>query len=159
MVLDADGLRLAASISGWPEFVPVGSVITPHEGEMAGITGLSLEDVRARRGEIAAEYAMRWGLTVVLKGANTLIARPDGELYINQFSSSALAHGGTGDVLAGMVAGFMAQGLGGFEAACCGVWLHSRCAELATVAVGHPASLLPSDLVEVIGKALQKISE
>jgi NAD(P)H-hydrate epimerase len=91
---------------------------------------------------------------LILKGANTLVVSPAGECRLLPFANSALAHGGTGDVLAGLLVGLLAQGLALFDAATLAVWLHARAAELALEVVGHPAAVLPSDIILQLGRAM-----
>jgi NAD(P)H-hydrate epimerase len=115
MVVDADGLKLLAQISGWEARLPSETVLTPHPGEMAVLTGLSSGAVQSRRMDIAQEYAQRWGHVVVLKGAFSVVAAPDGRIAVIPAATTALAHAGTGDVLAGMIAALRAQGLPAYE--------------------------------------------
>src|SRR5690606_38707565 len=98
-------------LEGWPGKIPPQSILTPHPGEMAILTGSQVKDVQADRIGTARRFAEEWGHIVVLKGAMTVIAAPDGQVRVVPVASSALAHAGTGDVLAGMIAGLRAQGL------------------------------------------------
>jgi ADP-dependent NAD(P)H-hydrate dehydratase / NAD(P)H-hydrate epimerase len=154
MVIDADGLKLLAKVPGWAEKLPAQAVLTPHPGEMAILTGLSVSEIQKQRLETAAEYARRWGHIVVLKGAMTAIAAPDGRVRVIPVATSALAHGGTGDVLAGMIAGLRSQGVPPFEAACAAAWIHAQTGLLATEQVGHEASVLAGDLISALPEVL-----
>lgn len=154
MVIDADGLKLLARVPAWYKKLPEGSVLTPHPGEMAILTGLTTEEVQGDRLELARRSAVEWGQVVVLKGAMTVIAEPGGQVRVIPVATSALAHGGTGDVLAGMIAGLRAQGVGSFEAATAAAWLHAQTGLLAAEQIGHEASVLAGDLIEVLPEVL-----
>jgi ADP-dependent NAD(P)H-hydrate dehydratase / NAD(P)H-hydrate epimerase len=154
MVIDADGLKLLARVEGWPEKLPKEAVLTPHPGEMAILTGLKIEQIQADRLKIAQQYAGEWGHVVVLKGAMTVIAEPDGQVRVIPVATSALAHAGTGDVLAGMIAGLRAQGAPAFAAATAGAWIHAQTGLLAAEQVGHAASVLAGDLIDVLPEVL-----
>jgi ADP-dependent NAD(P)H-hydrate dehydratase / NAD(P)H-hydrate epimerase len=159
MVVDADGLRLMARIPDWMERLPAQSILTPHPGEMSALCGLSREEIQANRIETARLFAARWGHVVVLKGAFTVIAAPDGRLALIPAATSALAHAGTGDVLAGMITGLRAQGIPPYEAALAGAWLHAQAALTALERLGHEASILAGDVVESIPEVLALVWE
>jgi len=122
MVVDADGLWAIRNI---PQEASGIRILTPHLGEMSYLTGLTIDTIRDHLVETALDYASKWKAIVVLKSATTLIADPQGSCYINAFSTSALAKGGSGDVLAGTIAGFLAQGYSAMQASIIGVALHS----------------------------------
>lgn len=132
MVLDADGLNaLAGCAERLCERRGRVTVITPHDGEFARLSGRTLEELASRsRADYACEFAEKYGCCVVLKGHRTLIALPDGTLYRNTTGCSALSKGGSGDVLTGLIASLLCQGMGAAEAAAFGVWLHGRAGEL-----------------------------
>ncbi len=121
-------------------------VLTPHIGEMARLLGVSAEEVLADQTGAARRAARDWGCVVVLKSSRTVIAAPDGRLLTLNAPNSGLAKGGSGDVLAGLIAGLLAQGMPAFEAAGCGVWLHSEAARKAAAERGE-AAMLPSDVL------------
>jgi ADP-dependent NAD(P)H-hydrate dehydratase / NAD(P)H-hydrate epimerase len=151
-VLDADGLRLIHS-SGCSS--PKGSwVVTPHPKECAGLLGWSTEDVQANRVEAATSLAKRTASVVVLKGYHALIASPDGELLVNPTGDASLAVAGTGDVLAGMIGGLLAQGLKPIDAAALGTWLHGAAGELAGQRLS-PVSTIASDIIDSISRAIR----
>lgn len=154
MVIDADGLKLLAQVGNWYKQIPAGSVLTPHPGEMAILTGKKLDEIQADRIGIASQYAQAWGHVVVLKGANTVIAEPGGGVSLVPVATSALAHAGTGDVLAGMIAGLRAQGMPAFEAAVAAAWIHAQAGLLAAEHIGHEASVLAGDLIDVLPEIL-----
>ena len=123
-VLDADGLNAAASLMNGGEELPRPAkelILTPHPGEMSRLTGLSVEAVQADREGIARRYAAQWNAVVVLKGARTVVAGPDGRACINPTGNPGLARGGSGDVLAGMTSALLACGLPAYDAAACAV--------------------------------------
>jgi len=157
MVVDADGLKLLARIGAWQSALPVGSVLTPHPGEMAILTGMTSAEVQEDRLGLAERSAQAWNQVVVLKGALTVVAAPDGQSAILPFATPALARAGTGDVLAGMIAGLMAQGVGGFTAACAGAYLHGKTGIAAAEDVGNTASVLAGDLLVYLPGEISRI--
>ncbi len=154
MVVDADGLKLLAEIHRWWKRLPDPAVLTPHPGEMAVLTGLSTQDIQARRVEVAETYAQKWGHVVVLKGAGTVVAAPDGRTGVVPVASPALARAGTGDVLAGTIGGLMAQGVPPYEAALAGVWLHAHAGLTAADALGSTAAVLAGDVLDALADVL-----
>ena len=155
LVIDADGLRQLAKIKDWHRKLDNIAVLTPHPGEMSALTGLSVDAIQKNRVEIAQEYARKWGHVVVLKGALTVTADPTGKYMVNPVATSALATAGTGDVLAGMIAGFTAQGLSAYSAAVTGVWLHAQAGILAAERLGNSASVTARDVLAAIPAALK----
>jgi NAD(P)H-hydrate epimerase len=150
MVIDADGLKLLAKIEGWHKLLPAPAVLTPHPGEMAVLTGLSTEEIQADRMGFAMKYAQEWGHVVVLKGAFTIVAAPDGMATVIPVASPALARAGTGDVLAGLIVGLMAQGLDSYDAAVSGAWIHAQAGLVAADALGSTASVLAGDVLDAV---------
>ncbi|MCF7220910.1 NAD(P)H-hydrate dehydratase [Marilutibacter chinensis] len=142
-VLDADALNLLAQGAPAPD---AGVVLTPHPGEAARLLGRSAAEVQADRLGAARTLATRFGCAIVLKGAGTVIAAPDGRLRVLAAGNPGMAVGGMGDVLCGVVAALLAQGLDAFDAACCGALLHSAAADAAAAGAGE-RGLLPSDLM------------
>ncbi len=136
MVIDADGLNI---IAARPEMMMWSNgelVLTPHPGEMARLTGLSTAEVQADRIGAARSLALKWEQTVVLKGARTIVAAPDGDVFINPTGNPGLASGGSGDVLTGLIGGLLAQGLEPVEAAVTGVYVHGLAADLLWAETG-----------------------
>jgi len=150
MVVDADGLKLLARISDWHMKLPPLSVLTPHPGEMAVLTGLPKDEIQKDREAVASKYAMEWGHVVVLKGAFTVIAAPNGQLTVIPVASPALARAGTGDVLAGLIVGLRAQGLDAYDAAVAGAYIHAEAGLLAAEDLGTTASVMASDILNTI---------
>ncbi len=150
LILDADALNILAQEAEWWRLLPPRCILTPHPGEMARLTGQEIKQIQARRLEVAPEMAARWNQVVLLKGAHTVIAAPDGRVMVMPFANPALAKAGSGDVLAGIITGLRAQGLAAFEAAVAGAYLHGLAGELArenlgvtAVAAGDLLSFLP----------------
>ena len=154
LVIDADGLNLLAAMDGWPRLLPPGTILTPHPGEFARLARLEREEVQADRIALAQAKAAEWSCVVVLKGAFTVVAAPNGQTAVEPFATSALASAGTGDVLAGAIAGLLAQGLAPFDAALCAAWLHGmagvRAAELLETAI----SVTAGDVLDLLPDAL-----
>jgi hydroxyethylthiazole kinase-like uncharacterized protein yjeF len=157
LVLDADALNVLSGQSGWWNLLPPQTIITPHPGEMSRLTGLSIAEIQGNRLAIAQEYANTWKVTLVLKGAHTLIASPNEETYILPFKSDALATAGTGDVLAGIIAGFRTQGISAHHAAVIGAYLHGLCGEVATQQLGSSRGVIAGDVLKAIPHALSII--
>jgi NAD(P)H-hydrate epimerase len=155
LVIDADGLRLLARVKDWPHKLGKPAVLTPHPGEMAALTGLPVEEIQKNRVKIAVEYARKWGHVVVLKGALTVTADPSGKYMVNPVATSALATAGTGDVLAGMIAGLIAQGFAGYSAAITGAWLHAQAGIQAAELLGSAAAVTARDVLVAIPAALK----
>lgn len=136
LVIDADGLNALSRDTSILEGAHSDLILTPHPGEMARLLGTDTATIQADRVGAAREAASRFRSIVVLKGARTLIAHPDGRMFINPTGTSGLATGGTGDVLAGAIGGLMAQGMNMWDAAVCGVYIHGRAGEIAACEVG-----------------------
>jgi len=151
-VLDADGLNAAADLLQTGKLPhPQGDLIlTPHPGEMARLTGCSVADINADREGTALRFAKAWDAVVVLKGARTVIAAPDGRCAVNPTGNPGLARGGSGDVLAGMTSALLACKLPAFEAAVCAVYLHGAAADCAAAKHGE-TGMLPHDLFAELG--------
>ncbi len=151
VILDADGLNAAAVLANGEDGrlprpqngAPL--ILTPHPGEMSRLTGLTGEEISANRSGTAAGYARANNCVLVLKGNRTLIAAPDGRTFKNTTGNPGLARGGSGDVLAGMMAGLAAQKLDAFDAAACAVWLHGAAADGAAARLGQ-YGMLPHDI-------------
>jgi NAD(P)H-hydrate epimerase len=155
-VVDADGLFAVCGYLPLLKSVKAPLIITPHPGEMAQLLGVRVEEVQENRTEVAVEFAKQCGVIVVLKGAGTVIATPEGRIFLNNNGNPGMAVGGSGDVLAGMVAALLAQGLAPAVATACAVWLHGKAGDLAAAVVGE-ASLLPHDLLNHVGVAFKEI--
>lgn len=154
LVIDADALNLLAGMDDWTSLVPPGSILTPHPGEFGRLAGLDTVDVQADRVALARDRAAAWNCVVVLKGAFTVVAAPDGRTAIQPFASAALAKAGTGDVLAGAIAGLLAQGIEPFDAALAGAWLHGVAGQRAAAMLGTTASVTAGDVLDMLPDAV-----
>ncbi len=159
LVIDADGLNLLASMDNWWELLPEGTVLTPHPGEMARLTGLERGVIQADRIGVAREKAAAWGCVVVLKGAFTVIAAPDGRVVVLPFATDALATAGTGDVLAGCITGLMAQGLAAMDAAVAGAYCHGLAGEIAAAEHGTGRAVVAGDVLKALPEALRRLAQ
>ncbi len=154
-VIDADGLNVLATIENWSQHVPAGKcILTPHPGEMKRL--LKVDALDADLVQVATDAATRWNQVVVLKGATTVIAAPDGRSMVNANGNPALATAGTGDVLAGAIAGLLAQGLDLFSAATLGVYLHAAAGALVLEDLGD-TGVLASDLLLRLPLAIKNL--
>jgi NAD(P)H-hydrate epimerase len=156
VVLDADGLNLVSEIPGLLARLPADLILTPHPGEFARLSGLTTADVQADRQGVARRFAKSWRKVVVLKGAQTVIADPDGRLVINPVATPALASGGTGDVLAGMIGALRGQGLPAFEAAVTGVYVHGLAGQWLERDIGR-SGVLAGDLLPQIPRVMERL--
>lgn len=132
-------------------------VVTPHPGEMSRLTGESIEAIQNNRVGVASAFAGKYGVTVVLKGEGTVIASPDGRTHINNSGNPGMATGGTGDVLSGVIASFMGQGLDPFEASVLGVFAHGMAGDIASRDKGV-YGMTAGDLAERIPTALKVLA-
>lgn len=158
LVLDADALNALAKTRRWWQQLTDDAILTPHAGEMARLIGVSIDEVQSDRVGIAKRVALEWQKTVVLKGAYTVIVMPDGQSRISPIANPGLASAGTGDVLSGVIAGLVAQGLTLFDAAACGVYLHGIAGEMVRNKLGD-AGMLAADLLPVLPLAIKQLKE
>ncbi len=157
VVLDADALNIVSRMPNWSELLRPTTVLTPHPGEMARLLRCSVTDVQDNRPAAAKEAAGRFGATVVLKGAATLVANPGGELRISPWVNSGLAKGGTGDVLAGLLAGLLAQSPEApFDVAALGVYLHGLAGDIARANVGA-RGMTAGDVADAVPEAFRMV--
>lgn len=157
LVIDADALNQMAKIEDWSSHLPQTTIITPHPGEMSRLTQLPVETIQQKRLAVASEYAKKWQVHVVLKGAHTVIANPDGQVMLSPFKTTALAKAGTGDALAGIIGGLLAQNVESFKAACIGVYLHGYAGTLAVEPPNHKRSILASDVIHTLGRVFREL--
>ncbi len=154
-VLDADALNILAAIDDWHERLPKGHfVLTPHPGEMRRL--LKVDEMPGDAASAASTAATSWGQVVVLKGATTVVASPDGRTLVHDGANPALATAGTGDVLAGVIAGLLAQGLAPADAAALGVYLHAAAGARVRDELGD-AGTLASDLLIELPRAIKAL--
>ncbi len=158
MVLDADGINIAARHISIGKTVRAPLILTPHPGEMARLTGLSIPEIQANRVDVARRFAEEHNVTVVLKGHRTVIASPGEAVLTNPTGNPGMATGGSGDVLAGMIASFLAQGMPARQAALCGVFLHGAAGDRAAQRLSQHA-MLPTDLINELGALFFKLEK
>jgi NAD(P)H-hydrate repair Nnr-like enzyme with NAD(P)H-hydrate dehydratase domain/NAD(P)H-hydrate repair Nnr-like enzyme with NAD(P)H-hydrate epimerase domain len=156
LVVDADGLNALAALhdAEWWRRLPPNTVLTPHPGEMARLMGGTAAEVQGDRLGVAKEMAVQWGHVVLLKGAFTVVAAPDGRAIILPFATPALATAGSGDVLAGAIVGLLAQGLAPFDAAVVGAYVHGLAGQWANREIG-PSGSVAGDLLPRLPRALR----
>jgi hydroxyethylthiazole kinase-like uncharacterized protein yjeF len=155
-VIDADGLNALAGFTDILKRVKAPVVLTPHPGEMGRLLGISSDDVQKNRIAISSGFARKHNVTVVLKGAATVVATPRGWVFINSTGNPGMASGGTGDVLTGMIGSLLAQGFSSSQAACLGVYLHGLAGDLAAREKGE-ASMIAGDLIDNIPQAMMSL--
>ena len=158
IVVDADGINLLAEFPYWWDRATNDMVLTPHVKEMSRLTKETISDISTFRLQIARSYAEKWSKIVVLKGANTIVANPDGVTWVSPFSNPVLSTAGTGDILSGMIAGLIAQGMDPGSAAALAVYLQGAAAESWSVA-GGSSGMLASDLLTELPKTMNRIRD
>lgn len=150
LVVDADGLNMLAKLEGWPAKLPPHTVLTPHPAEMARLMAISLAELLAQdRVAVARQQAQAWGHVVLLKGAYTVIAAPDGRVTVLPFANPVLAVGGSGDVLSGVIVALLGQGLRPYDAAVLGGYLHGAAGALYPGKSG----LLAGEMADLVAEA------
>jgi hydroxyethylthiazole kinase-like uncharacterized protein yjeF len=158
IVIDADALNILAGTPEWWKKLKGDAVLTPHPGEMARLLNTTVEKVQADRVGVAGKAAKDWGKTVVLKGACTVIASPNGLTEISPLANPGLASAGTGDVLAGAIAGLAAQRLNTMDIAVCGVYLHGQAGEVVRERIGD-TGVIASDLLAELPVVIKRLKE
>jgi len=155
LVIDADALNMLAGNLEVLKAAGAPLILTPHPGEMARLTGRPVSEIQSHRLEIACNFAREYGVVLVLKGSHTLIATPDGEAYINCNGNPGMACGGSGDVLSGMIAGLVAQGLPVAAAAWTGVHMHGSAGDLSAQEYGE-RSMTALEIIEAIPQVFKQ---
>lgn len=156
LVIDADALNCICNKPEILKNLKAPATITPHPGEMARLLHSTPKTVNSNRENTAIDFAKKFGVVTVLKGAGTIIASPDGEVYINHTGNSGMATGGSGDVLSGIIGSLLAQGASPINAAAAGVFLHGTIGDLAAEKLGK-ISMLPTDMIDMIPTAYLKL--
>lgn len=156
MVIDADAINIIALNKAWLKWIPADSIFTPHAIEFERLVGKSSDAKDQRRMQI--EFSKKYNVYVVLKGHQTAISCPNGCIYINTTGNAGMAKGGSGDTLTGMLTALLAQGYSSQKACIAGVYLHGLAGDIAVKQTGE-FSLLPSDLINSIGKAFLEITQ
>jgi NAD(P)H-hydrate epimerase len=156
LLIDADGLN---NIGGHTDILKRASVpliITPHPGEMAKLIGMDVKSIQSDRVGVASEFSTRHNVITVLKGAGTITARPDGSIYINTSGNPAMATAGTGDILSGIIAGFIGQGYDAFNASIAGTYIHGLAGDTVAKRIGE-TGMVATDLLEEIPGVVSSI--
>lgn len=156
LVIDADALNCICNKPEILKNLKAPAIITPHPGEMARLLHSTPKTVNSNRENTAIDFAKKFGVVTVLKGAGTIIASPDGEVYINHTGNSGMATGGSGDILSGIIGSLLAQGAAPINAAAAGVFLHGTICDLAAEKLGK-ISMLPTDMIDMIPTAYLKL--
>jgi ADP-dependent NAD(P)H-hydrate dehydratase / NAD(P)H-hydrate epimerase len=158
MVIDADGLNILAGEPAVLASPPGPRLLTPHPGEMSRLTGLATKAIQADRLAVASTFAREKGVFLVLKGADSVIAAPDGRLAVNPTGNPGMASGGMGDVLTGIIGGLLAQGLTPWQAACLGTYAHGAAGDRLAAGSGANLGLLASDLAREFPRTLAELT-
>ncbi len=158
LIIDADGINFISNNIDLLNKIKNQVILTPHPAEMARLLNTSVIDVQQNRYTYARDFAKKFNVTLVLKGMGTLIAVPSGKVYINETGNSGLSKGGSGDILAGMIASFAAQGLNNENAALCGVYLHGLAGDICSRYLSQ-TSMLPSDIINKLPDLFLKIEK
>jgi len=157
LVLDADGLNVfEKNLDSLKDLSRSDMVITPHLGEFSRLFNVNIKDINESRTEWAKKAAFELGCVVVLKGSKTVVAHPDGKAYINSTGNDGMATAGSGDVLSGIIASFMGQGIDAFNSAVLGVFIHGLAGDLAALDRGH-FGMLARDIIEFLPVAIMSI--
>lgn len=156
LVIDADALNCICNKPEILKNLKAPAIITPHPGEMARLLHSTPKTVNSNRENTAIDFAKKFGVVTVLKGAGTIIASPDGEVYINHTGNSGMATGGSGDILSGIIGSLLAQGASPINASAAGVFLHGTIGDLAAEKLGK-ISMLPTDMIDMIPTAYLKL--
>ncbi len=156
LVIDADALTAVSNNLNVLTKTKVSKILTPHPGEMARLIKTSRDNVERNRLKVAENFSKKYNCILLLKGSRTIVASPDGKIYINKTGNAGMATAGSGDVLTGMIAAFLAQGLSSFDAAKWGAYLHGRAGDLAAVKKTK-TSLIASDIIESLPTALKSL--
>jgi NAD(P)H-hydrate epimerase len=156
MVVDADGLNALAQATELISLLGTEAVITPHLGEMARLTNTPIPSLEADRIRTAVDFAQEYGLTLVLKGAPTVVSDLNENVWINSTGNPGMSTAGMGDVLTGIIAGLMAQNMPSEKAATLGVYLHGLAGDIAAESLGMPG-LIASDVLQAVPEAISSL--
>lgn len=157
VVLDADGINAFVGHLDMLKNAQGKLILTPHPGEMARLVGKDIAEIQKNRKEVALNFASEYNTVLVLKGYNTIVARPGGEAYINETGNTGMATGGVGDILTGVIASFIGQGADPFTASILGVYFHGLAGDLAQEESGI-LSLIATNLLNKLPEALKKLA-
>ncbi len=155
LVMDADALNILAENRTWLAFLPKGSILTPHPGEWARLTGEKMSHMKGM--EMQRAWSVKYGIYILLKGAHSSLSTPQGKVWFNQTGNPGMATAGSGDVLTGVITGLLAQGYSSFEAAALGMYVHGLAGDIAMQQSSEEA-ILASDITKELGKAFQSLN-
>lgn len=156
LVIDADGLNLLAEIDNWWDLLPENTIITPHPGEMARLCDVDTKDVQSNRWQLARDKAKEWGVILMLKGAYTVIASPEGDFAVLPFDVDSLATAGTGDILVGLIVGLLAQGVEAYDAALIAGYVHGLAGQILAETTSS-RSVIAGDVLAMIPEAFKQL--
>lgn len=157
VILDADALTIVSKHPEWLKKAKSSLILTPHPGEMARLMKKTSREVQENRLDIASSFAKKYGVFIALKGANTIVASPKGEVSINSTGNPAMATAGMGDVLTGMIAAFIGQGMEPYDALCSAVFLHGQLADEWVETHHASRGLVASDIIEMIPSGVERL--
>lgn len=153
LVIDADGLN---ALAGYLDILPRNAILTPHPGEFSRLIGKPIAYIQKNREKLAKSFASHYNIVLVLKGYRTIVAAADKKIYVNPTGNPGMATAGSGDVLTGIIAALLGQGLSAFDAAKTGVYLHGLAGDLAAKEKTQ-AGMIASDIIDKIPEAINKI--
>ena len=159
LIIDADGLFALSQDMDMLEDKTCPVILTPHLGEMTRMSGDTVEELTENPLLCASRFAVKHGVTLVMKSARTVVAVPDGRTFVNIMGNSGLAKGGSGDTLAGIIASLAAQGANSLSAAVCGVGIHALSGDISKKLIGSEYSVTPLDIIDNLGAAFAEIEE
>ena len=157
LIVDADGLTLLSQLTNWTASLPSSVVLTPHQREFARLSGLPLDEIQLNRWHLTEKYAEDWNVTLLLKGAFTVISSPNRPSTVLPFQLDALATAGTGDVLSGIIGAFLAGGCDSEQAAIAGGFVHALAGKQAQDRIGSSRSVIASDAIKSLGAAFAQL--
>jgi NAD(P)H-hydrate epimerase len=157
VILDADALTIVSKHPEWLKKAKSSLILTPHPGEMASLMKKTSREIQENRLELPSFFAKKYGVFIALKGANTVVASPKGEVTVNSTGNPAMATAGMGDVLCGMIASFIGQGMEPYDAVCSAVFLHGQLADDWVSAHHASRGLIASDIIEMIPSGVERL--
>ena len=158
LVLDADGLNNICGFQRWWEYLPSDTILTPHPGEMSTLSAIPISSILGDKIGFTQARVELWNKIVILKGAHTIIAAPGLNTFVSPFATSGMASGGTGDVLTGIIASLISQGLTSSLAASCGVFIHGKAGVSATHEHGE-AGLTATDILKGLPRIISDLKQ
>ncbi len=156
IIIDADGINCISSCIDIIKQAKAPIILTPHLAEMSRLCGKTISEIESSRISTASEFANRYGVYLILKGANTVIATPNGETFVNLLGNAGMAKGGSGDMLSGIILALLAQGYETTEALKTAVWLHSAVGDMAAEKFSETA-MLPTDMINLLPDLLRTL--